>query len=118
MEDKDKALSAIIDILAGIGESERDEKREHKTEIDIICSTDGEKKFHAGGDAGVFAVKDAGGDCESMGFGNCSPLDVAALVLAILKNVAELDGLGVSGKRIVTIAIGAFLQQEIGHDSL
>ena len=107
MEDKDKALSAIIDILAGIGESERDEKREHKTEIDIICSTDGEKKFHAGGDAGVFMV-----------FGNCSPLDVAALVLAILKNVAELDGLGVSGKRIVTIAIGAFLQQEIGHDSL
>ena len=61
MKDKDKALSAIIDILAGIGESERDEKREHKTEIDIICSTDGEKKFHAGGDAGVFAVKDAGG---------------------------------------------------------
>ena len=106
MEDKDKALSAIIDILAGIGESERDEKREHKTEIDIICSTDGEKKFHAGG------------DCESTVFGNCSPLDVAALVLAILKNVAELDGLGVSGKRIVTIAIGAFLQQEIGHDSL
>ena len=40
MKDKDKALSAIIDILAGIGESERDEKREHKTEIDIICSTD------------------------------------------------------------------------------
>ena len=53
-----------------------------------------------------------------MVFGNCSPLDVAALVLAILKNVAELDGLGVSGKRIVTIAIDAFLQQEIGHDSL
>lgn len=118
MDDEDKALSAIIDILAGIGKSEREEKREPRTEIDIVCLKDGEKKIHAGGDAGVFAVKDASGDCDSMVFGNCSPLDVAALVLAILKNVAELDGLAVSGKRIVTIAIGAFLQEEIGHDSI
>lgn len=112
MDTKNETLIAIIDMIANIGKSESDSDAESNMEIEVKCTDGGEEKIAVTGSKALIVVQNDEGN-NTIVFGDMSVMDIKSMMLAMVKQVEEIDGYKTTGEKMIDDIVEAVLLKRL-----